>query len=401
VKVCFVTANYPPEALGGTEQVAAALARELRALGVELFVVSGSEVRSSTESVVAAHAGVPVFRLPRRPDELQHPGAVLPRLPALVRGLLERHRPDVVHVHGFTGLGLGLTAIGRQLGMRVVVTFHDLWVTCARFFRVPASGITCPVGVDRTPCVACVNTSLQTDPGVVALGLAERDRLLRAECALADLCIAPSVATARAVREHLPYDEPIAVVPHGRLRPVPAEHLAARWRPGEVLRVGMFGGLVAVKGVLELVDAVAGLPCELHLSGPFHEPGFAATVQARAAAHQTRLVLRPRYTDDDRHPARDLHLAVFPSKCQESYGLVVDEALAHGVPAVLSDQGAFAERAGQGGVRVTPLAGLAAVLRELVGSPDRIAALRAQIPAELPSITTSAIRHLELYSRLR
>src|SRR5690606_35575896 len=43
VKVCFVTSNYPPEAWGGTVQVVTALARELRALGVEVAVITGSD----------------------------------------------------------------------------------------------------------------------------------------------------------------------------------------------------------------------------------------------------------------------------------------------------------------------------------------------------------------------
>ena len=56
---------------------------------------------------------------------------------------------------------------------------------------------------------------------------------------------------------------------------------------------------------------------------------------------------------------------------------------------------------GTGGVIVTPIAQLADVLRTLVTSPDRLAALRASIPAELPTIAVSARRHVELYRRLR
>ena len=44
---------------------------------------------------------------------------------------------------------------------------------------------------------------------------------------------------------------------------------------------------------------------------------------------------------------------------------------------------------------------LATVLRELVASPDRLAALRAAIPTTLPTIATSAGRHLEIYRKLR
>lgn len=401
VKVCFVTANWPPEAFGGTEQVVTALARELCERGIEVIALSGTDQPLERDVLDDLHDGVVLHRLARRPDEHDRYGFVRPRLLQLLRGLLVRHRPDVVHVHSFAAFGGGVAPLCRELGIRVVVTFHDLWVTCARYFRLPYGGVACPTGTDRTPCVTCVNDALQTDPEFVALGLAERDRVLRAELALADFATAPSATAARFVRECLPYDGAIEVIPHGLLREVPAEHLAPRWRTGEVLRVGTYGGLVAAKGIRELVEAVAGLPCELHLTGPFHEPAFHAEIAALAARQGTRLVLRGRFSPDDRHPARDLHLAVFPSKCQETYGLVVDEALAHGVPAVVSDAGALAERARTPGVVVTPVAQLASVLRELVVSPARIAQLRAAIPATLPTIAASAARHLELYRRRR
>jgi hypothetical protein len=67
---------------------------------------------------------------------------------------------------------------------------------------------------------------------------------------------------------------------------------------------------------------------------------------------------------------------------------------------VCSDAGALAERRGRGGVVVTPLAGLSAALAELVGSPARLAALRAAIPADLPTIAASAARHLAIYRSL-
>ncbi len=401
MKVCFVTAHWPPEAIGGTEQVVVALARELRALGVEVFAISGSDVPKAADVVTDVHDGVTVHRVAKRAPETPATVFVRPRLLALVTSLLEEHRPDVVHVHGLASLGAGVTPIARRVGARVAVTFHDLWTTCPRFFRVPAGGVTCPTGTDRGPCVTCVNDALQIAPKEVEIGIAERDRLLRAEIALANTAIAPSVFAARTVRECLPYREPVAVVPHGLLRTIVDEEMAPRWRAGETLRVGTFGGLVAEKGVRELVAAVSGLPCELHLAGPFHEPGFEDAMHALAAANGTKLVVRGRFGPADRHPARDLHLAVFPSKCQETYGLVVDEALAHGVPAVVSDQGAFAERRGHGGVVVTEIAQLAKVLRELVGSPEKIVALRAAIPTSLPTIAASAARHLELYSRLR
>jgi len=88
---------------------------------------------------------------------------------------------------------------------------------------------------------------------------------------------------------------------------------------------------------------------------------------------------------------------VFASKCQETYGLVVDEALARGVPVVVSDSGALAERAGTGGVVVTALPSLTAVVHDLARDRDRLQRLAAAVPKALPTIDDAAARYVELY----
>jgi glycosyltransferase involved in cell wall biosynthesis len=401
VRVCFVTANFPPEACGGTEQVVAALLRELSARGVELSVISGSDQPRGDVDVLSERFGdVAVARIPRAREEHDRYGFVRPRLLGLVRERLEALRPDVVHVHAFSALGLGVGALCRELSTPMVCTFHDLWTTCARFFRTPAAGLTCPDGADRSTCVTCVDRGLDAGEEFVAQALAERDRLVREELRYAAACTAPSVTAAEFVRRCAPYEGDVEVVPHGLLHEVPTSHRVEDPAPDRPLRVGTFGGLVREKGVRELVEAVYTLPCDLHLAGPFHDEAFAAEVRQLARAQCTFLHERGRYGPGDRHPARDLDLAVFPSKCQETYGLVVDEALAHGVPVVCSDAGALAERAGAPGVLVTPIERLAHVLEDLIGSPERVAALRAEVPAALPTIAASAERHLDLYRSL-
>jgi O-antigen biosynthesis protein len=401
VKIVFLTSNYPPEAIAGTEQVVTGLARELRALGGEIAAITSSDVVHFGQDVGREQfEGVAVHRLWKKLGEWDHDGFVRPRLLGLVRELLQELRPDLVHVHSFAALGAGCLRVCRELGIPVVLSFHDLWVVCARYFRLPSPGLVCPSGADRTPCIQCIDHALQAGPAAVAGLLAQRDAALREEVSLAAACIAPSNAAARFVREGLPYADQIHVVPHGLLRPVPAERRSEPPRAREVLRIGTFGGLVAEKGVFELVQAVAGLPCELHLAGTFGDPEFAAAVRTQAAQQGTVLRERGRYGPEDRHPARDLHLAVFPSKCQETYGLVVDEALAHGVPTVVSDAGALAERASTPGVVVTPLSRLAPVLHDLARSPAALAQLRANVPASMPTIAASAAFHFDLYRSL-
>ncbi len=422
MKVCFVTANYPPEATGGTEQVVVALARELRAGGVQVAAISGSDVaHAGDDSHRETFEGVDVLRVFAKPGEFGHTEFVRPRLLAAVRQWLLAQQPDVVHIHSFSGLGLGITAVCRELELPVVVTFHDLWTTCARFFRLPMGGATCPSDTDRTPCVTCIAATLPMPAAQIRQSLLWRDELVAAELALASICTAPSETAARAVATALPSIGAIEVVPHGLLRPIPSEHRSECAKDGPeqtggmvgigtvrsaTVRIGTFGGLVPEKGLRELVEAcvavaAAGFACELHLSGPWYDDEFATELRRVAGDGGLKLRVHGRYGPQDRHPARDLDLAVFPSKCQETYGLVVDEALAHGVPVVVSNFGALAERAVTPGVVVTELDALANVLTQLVASPRRLSALREAIPEQLPTMSVSAQRHLQIYRSLR
>lgn len=406
MKVGFVTANYPPEANGGTEQVVVALARELRAAGVEVTAISGSDREHDGEDARAErYDGVDVLRLQARRGEFGPTDFVKVRLLGIVTDWLREQRPDVVHVHSFSALGLGITRVCRDLGIPVVVTFHDLWTTCARFFRLPMGGATCPTDTDRKPCVPCIAQTLPMAENELLRALRDRDAQVRAELSAADVFTAPSRTAADAVASSLGFDEPIEVIAHGLLRAIPEDHRATGRAAGP-LRIGTFGGLVPEKGLRELVAAAcatvaAGHACELHLSGPFYDDAFADELRAVARAGGLPLHEHGRYGPSDPHPARALDLCVFPSKCQETYGLVVEEALAHGVPVVVSNFGALAERSVTPGVVVTGLDALANVLVELVGSPERLAALRSAIPSDLPTIATSAARHLDLYHSLR
>jgi len=399
MRICFLTANFPPEMRGGTEMVAASLASQFGSLGHEVTVLTtGERLHSGIDVEVEDFHGIEVRRFPRREGEWETGGLHRPRLLELLRHAIEHLQPDLVHAHHLGGFGAGVLPLCRELGTATVWSLHDLWVTCPRYFRVPPQGHRCPVGSGRAECAPCVDVDLRKpDIRVVVDAIAARDRLLRAELDAAQVLTAPSRTAAEMVRRHMPTERAIEVVPHGVV-----QHVETRARPrgeGETLRIGTFGNLVAAKGVMELVEACAGLPCELHLHGAFLEPTFEASVRGRAAELGIRLLAHGSYGSADPHPALGLHLAVFPSRCQETYGLVVDEALAHGVPVVVSDQGALAERAGTGGLVVTPLASLATTLRALACEPGGLDRLRAAVPTALRTMADAARDYLALYGR--
>lgn len=162
----------------------------------------------------------------------------------------------------------------------------------------------------------------------------------------ADVVLAPSRAAA-------------AGIPGARVLPNWTADLAltaSRERPDGVapgpIRIGYLGRLTSAKGVGVLARAVAGLPTassrpvRLVLAG---EERFASADDAA----EIEDALRPVSGRTDRigwvDPAEffaSVDLAVFPSVAPESFGLVVAEAMAAGVPFVVSDAGALPEVAG-------------------------------------------------------
>ena len=402
MKIAFLCGNFPPEVRAGTEMVALALSRELRAAGHQVVVICTSDiVHSGADIQRESIDGMSVFRVFKKLDEWDGGGLHRPRVLAIAMSLLCEVQPDVLHVHSFASFGSGVMAAARAQGIPSVLTFHDVWVTCPRYFRLPPANVTCPTGAGREPCAACVNLELKhPELAVIERALQQRDRDVRSEVEAAMAWTAPSATAARMVREHLPLAQPIEVIPHGALDAVAPLARSAPPLRGERLRIGTFGNLVPEKGVLELVEAAAGLACDLRLAGRFLSPEFEKVVRARAAECGVALVCSGPFGPETAPPATRLHLAVFPSKCQETYGLVVDEALVRGVPVVVSDQGALAERAQTGGVVVSRLADLAHTLRSIVGEPARLERLRAAIPSRLPTIADAAIRYRAIYERV-
>ena len=149
------------------------------------------------------------------------------------------------------------------------------------------------------------------------------------------------------------------------------------------------GALTPTKGQDLLVAALAGipeLPWSATLVGPLRDPAHVAAV--RSAIDRNSLTGRIRLTGpltgaalDDAYAAADL--LVVPSRA-ETFGMVVTEALARGVPALVSDVGGLPETlggdpdAGVPGmvVHAEPVAPLRAALHGWLIDPARRAELR-------------------------
>lgn len=402
LRIALTCNLYPPEFTGGTERVVRALAHGLIEVGDDVVVICGSdEPHEGQHPVEDVVEGVPVYRLRRTPDENYNVTVKRPRITDEILEILRARSVDVLHVNHWSHLSEDQVVAARdRIGIPSVVSLHDLWTTCPRFFRLPPDGVTCPSDSDRTTCVGCVNIDLKGAESEVAADFELRDDAVAAELAAATVVVVPSEACARACADHLRTRarNQLQVVPHGLLDSEPAPE---RDPIGLPLRVGTFGNLNREKGVFDLIDAMKGVRAELHLFGAV-KAEFQSAASERATRHGVKHYWHGAYGVADKHPARQMDLAVFPSLCRETYGLVVDEALHHGTPVVVSEIGALPERIERGGGLSAPpgdVAKLAETIRGLVEEREAYHLLRASIPTSFPTIADAVTTYRHLYSK--
>ncbi len=410
MKVCLITQHYAPHFEGGTEAVVRAQARELARRGHAVSIVSGTDRPHAGKDVLWERVdGVPVAFLPRLPHEAYDLELERPRLAPLIRELVRG--AELVHMHHWSTL---TGSLARDLARErpVVVTLHDLFVTCPRFFRVPVAPVErSPEPGDFEPCARCIAVDA---PGIPLDDLRERlerrAERYQGELAAAAAMVVPSRAHAETLRRYVALPpEKLALVPHGLLRTFD-QRPVLRWTGEGQLQVLSLGHRAEVKGARDLVRALAALSSaergriELLFLGGEVERGFDESLRQEGRGLALRF--------DGTYPPEELaarleqfggaHLAAFPSRVAESYGLVVDEALALGFPVWVSDRGAPKERVGRAG-RVLPAEDPAAwtrALREVLAAPDMLEAERAAVPEKLRTAADAAQELEELYLKL-
>ncbi|MET8540981.1 glycosyltransferase [Kitasatospora sp. NPDC004799] len=330
----------------------------LRAAGhrVDLF-----ERRSDTIAArsLLGKAAVP-FLVPWNP-------AVRTELAARLRA----ERPDVVHVHNvFPLLSPAVLAGCADAGVPVVATLHNY-------------GQVCPPGTlhrDGRPCTECVgsaaalpavrhgcyrNSRLATVPLAVGLTVNRRrwwsgvERFFCISAAQREVLVRSGMPAERLVVKHNFVPDPDARRTGG------GEHLLFLGRLAEAKGVRL---LMAAWDELAARGGV-GVPLVLAGAGPL-EREVAAWAAGREDVRQVGL-----YDPEQCRRAVARAVAVVaPSVAQETFGLVVAEAMAAGVPAVAAGHGAFVELVEDGvtGLLHTPgdAASLASCLRRITAGPD-------------------------------
>jgi len=383
MRILQISHYYPPETHGGTQEYVAELAALQQADGHDVHVLAGSREDSTTGDVQqTVEDGIPVRRILRDGRTERVSGDLgSERLGTLVEQLAARIDPDIVHVHHWHALSRDIVQRLTSGSRTVVVTLHDLFTTCPRFFRMPDARTFCRPDVTLDDCASCLADDLAhlSREGVVDL-LTERRVALQAELSAADAVLTVS-APQRELLLSIPgfQQRELRALPIG-IRGAAEPPTAPEPVPGR-LRIVNWAGLDPRKGIHLLLAAVAACKrrddLSVHLYGRPGEPAYMDELAGLAAGLD--VTFHGPYEDSQRGLfAGRYDLAVFPFLAFETYGLVVDEALRSGIPVVVSDHGAPPARIGQRGLACPrDPRRLAQVFEGLLDEPERLARMRA------------------------
>ncbi len=407
--VVHLVHGWPPYATGGTEVFARSLARlQAERREVSVYARLSAPERRKGEAIELVDGGVRVRLVVndfRQRDPLSRNAIHDAALCADFDRFLDETRADVLHVHHLAGHAATLPGAARRRGMPVVFQLQDWWPLCARVNFLHASGVAC-AGPSPVKCARCrpltdLPPAALTNPALHALRAGVMRRALRAERYLAG-----SRFLVRSFTDAgwLPADAPVEVLSYGLPYARP-ETGRREETPRLPLRFGFVGALMPHKGAHVAVEAFRGVaPSEavLRLWGnAAADPAYTERllVGSGAAAVTLEGVFG---AGEESRVFGGMDVLLVPSVGLESYGLVVDEAMAHGVPVVASRLGALPERFTEECGAFFP-AGDAGALRDvvkrLVARPEMVARWRRALP-RVRTLEDAVTRIEEIYEEV-
>lgn len=405
MRILYLCHNHPDLQPGGTEVLARSLFRELRdrhgVEGLFLAAVTGAHRERRPGTMLQAIGG--------RPDEmlvwLGHFDRFFLAQPdtyglATLAPLIERVKPDLVHVHHPLLFGAETIDLIRRVAprARLVFTAHDFFPICPQEGQLLTTEGRLCLGPSLDACQRCF-------PGRPGADFVMRDLQMRDVFHDFDRILVPSLfARDRYLAAGWP-EAQLAFMPNGIADAPPAPHRAAP--SGRRDRFGFFGHINRFKGSLVLLNASrrlseAGIGHQVTLHGgtayqseSFLEEFHAALGAAPAARH-----IGP-YTASELHRLmQQIDWVVVPSIWWENAPLVIMEAFRHRRPVICGGIGGMAEavRDGVDGLHapVNDPEGLARVMRRAVETEGLWEALAAGIQPP-PTIAEVAERHLNFY----
>jgi glycosyltransferase involved in cell wall biosynthesis len=394
MRILFVLHQFYPEFGSGTERVVLNLAHQAQHAGHFVHVLSCAvqpknikeawPSRKVPEALEYVYEGVPITFIPHDglPAGADISFQVSDIWTSRIQNWLAQETFDIAHIFHLMRMGSALLAIQAQQ-IPYILTFTDFYPACFHVNLTNNRNQVCAGPDNSARCVqdCCV---FPWSESLLRERFQQSQRILSG--AAGRYC--PSKFVAERYQSIYP-DMSFEVIPHGiDMLAMLQSGLKPKVRTeSQTLNLGFFGTRIAKKGLLELVIAVREIKNQnvrLDIVGPRHgDPQYHAEVNALIKDDQ-------RITDCGEMQQKDLFakisnidLLCLPSLVPETFSLILHEAAAAGIPALVSDLGApamFVKHSGGGSVvPAGDIKAWASTIDELARDQTKLQTLRENV----------------------
>jgi len=275
-----------------------------------------------------------------------------PRLPGEFTALLDRLKPDVVHLHHYCVFGVELLRLirSRLPGVKLVLTLHEYLAICYHYGQMVKTGdfALCHESGPQA-CHRCF-------PAIDASDFFLRRRYIELFFDLVDHFICPSAFLAGRYADWGIAPSRLSVIENITAPPtLPAD--MDETTAGRPLRVGFFGQISRLKGIVVVLECARMLAVDPDLRivfdifgdyrnqpKPFQDEFLALLAGAGATVH-----FHGAYRQDqvDRL-MRSVDAVLVPSIWWENSPVVIEEAMRNNRPVICSNIGGMAEKVRDG-----------------------------------------------------
>ena len=406
MNIVQVVHGLPPHERAGTEILTLELSRALQARGHQVTIVARTFAPECEEFSLQEEQegndeqdehGLRIIRIVNNYNRMASFRLHYdnPFFHDIFRRLLDRCRADIVHFQHVAHLSASLLPCVSALGYPTVLSLHDFFFACHLVQLIDRDDRLCPGPQGGERCVACLHD--------VASAEAVRHRFgyMTQVLQVPRRVIVPSAFLARRVADDFPFlhDRLQVIAPGLPLPPGSVQDRHARpdgvdavrtspgrsRLPGQPLRIIYVGVLLPHKGAHVLIQALKGIPA----------------AQVQASFYGAEVAARRAYVERLREAATGLSVhwggvyersalqtilaehdvLVMPVIWEETFSLVIREALQAGLPVIAARRGALPEiiQDGRNGLLFEPgnAEDLRRCLRRLLGEPDLLAQLKS------------------------
>ncbi|AJY76709.1 glycosyltransferase family 4 protein [Paenibacillus beijingensis] len=402
MKILYLVHQFFPEGYYGTEKFILNTVKMVQKNGNKVKVITYSLHNPDTFPTADAeilskeyvYEGVPVLAFRHRnvpPDSHVH--LQDEQVFAFAQTILARENPDLVHV-GHPMRVAGFVQACMKLNIPYIVTITDFYLQCVRGIMLRPNQLLCEGPEEGRACETHCHI-----PGV-------RERLAAARSIMASarFLLAPSEFVAAMLQKE--FQIPVQVIHHGMsYRKIKRNHRV--YGHNDTITFFYGGSLTSHKGVHLIIEAAKQIDSnrmriKIYGTG---DPGYTEHIHRMAAA-DSRIEFCGKYTENDLSEIyQQVDAAIVPSIWYENYPLTLHEALASGIPALVSNVGGMAEKIKDGyngyTFRLGDANALAARMKQLVSDPSLLNHFKANLSNfMIPTIEQEIYSYSRIYSSI-